>query len=118
MTARVASWFAWPALLRTLALKVRLAWRLLRDPAVSRIVKVIPLVAALYVVSPLDFIPDVLPIVGQLDDLGLILLALDTFVRWSPTPAVTFHQAAIDARRPFSPTPASDQVIDAEYRRH
>lgn len=32
--------------------------------------------SALYVISPVDLLPDVIPVIGQTDDLGVILLNL------------------------------------------
>jgi len=45
------------------------------------------LLALIYVASPLDLIPDWLPLLGQLDDLALLLLAGSLAVRLVP-PAV------------------------------
>src|SRR4051794_5355413 len=50
-----------------------LAW--LRDPAVSLWRKGAGFLALLYVVWPFDFVPDAIPIVGWLDDLGILTLA-------------------------------------------
>lgn len=66
--------------LRSLALFVprilRLLGRLLADPEVQPTDKVLLGAAALYVVSPLDIIPDSVPLVGPLDDLFLLTLVL------------------------------------------
>jgi uncharacterized membrane protein YkvA (DUF1232 family) len=97
--------------------EVRLAWRLLREPRVSAFAKVIPALAVLYVASPLDFIPDMLPVLGQLDDLGILILSVKLFLRMCPQAATTFHAAAIAAGRRFAPMAGSDVVIDASYRR-
>lgn len=43
----------------------------LRDPAVALWRKGAGLVAAIYVVSPIDIIPDILPVLGWLDDVGV-----------------------------------------------
>ena len=43
----------------------------IRDPTVSAWRKASGLVAALYVIWPLDFIPDV-PVIGWLDDMGVV----------------------------------------------
>ena len=48
-----------------------LAWAVLRDPRSPKAAKLATLLAALYVISPIDFIPDAIPILGWLDD-GLI----------------------------------------------
>lgn len=115
------SWLARPALLRALVSRFRVAWRLLRDPAVPVLVKALTLVPLAYVAFPLDVLPDVIPLLGQLDDLGVALAALEAFLAVCPTPAVEHHRAAVDAGRPYSPLrppPSADgTVIDAEFRR-
>jgi uncharacterized membrane protein YkvA (DUF1232 family) len=105
-------------MLRTLVSHVRVTLRLLREPCVPLLFKTIPFFAAAYVISPLDFVPDVLPIVGQLDDLGIIFIALETFLRLAPSSAVEYHRAAVAQGRPFGPMPADGEVINAQYRRH
>ena len=74
MSARVTSWLSWPSLVRTLVSHLRLTVRLLREPGVPLLTKAFPILAALYVISPLDFVPDFLPVLGQIDDLGVILI--------------------------------------------
>ena len=117
MAARVTSWLSRPGLLRTLFSHARLAVRLVRDPRVGLLVKTLPLAAALYVISPLDLIPDVIPVLGQLDDLGILLISLEGFLRLCPAAAVAFHRAAILQGRRYSPMPATGDVIDAQWRR-
>ena len=59
----------------------RLAWALARDPHLSRARRAAVLAGAAYVLSPIDFVPGIIPVVGQLDDvliaLGVIRLALN-----------------------------------------
>jgi uncharacterized membrane protein YkvA (DUF1232 family) len=117
MAAQVKSWLARSGRLRMLLSHLRLAARLLRDPRVPLLMKALPLLAAVYVISPLDFVPDVLPVLGQLDDIGIILIGLEAFVRVCPAAAVAFHQTAIAANHRYSPMPPTDDFIDAEWRR-
>lgn len=113
----VTRWLSWPSLVRTLVTHGRLTLRLLREPRVPPLVKAVPILAVLYVVSPVDLVPDIIPILGQLDDLGVILLALETFLKWCPAPAVDFHRAAMAEGRRYGPMPPAGDVIDAEFRR-
>jgi uncharacterized membrane protein YkvA (DUF1232 family) len=108
----------WPAIFRTLFSSVRLAIRLLREPQVGLLAKAVPVLGVAYVISPLDFVPDVLPIIGELDDLAIVLIVLQLFLRLCPTDAVSFHRSAIEDGRRYSPMPAptSGDVIDAEWR--
>jgi uncharacterized membrane protein YkvA (DUF1232 family) len=117
MGSRVTSLMSGPSLLRTLIGHVRMTARLLREPAVPLLLKAIPILTAVYVVSPLDIVPDFFPVVGQLDDLGVVLLGLGSFLKLCPMRAVDFHRSALDSRRPFSPMPADGDVFDADYRR-
>jgi uncharacterized membrane protein YkvA (DUF1232 family) len=47
------------------------AWRAYRDPDLPTWARWLPVVALAYGLSPIDFIPDIFPIVGWLDDLGV-----------------------------------------------
>jgi uncharacterized membrane protein YkvA (DUF1232 family) len=55
---------------------VMLLGRLLKDARVPTAEKALCLAAIVYVISPLDFIPDVFPFIGQVDDLYVVALVL------------------------------------------
>ena len=101
----------------TVFAEVRLAWRLLREPRVPALAKALPALAVLYVLSPLDFIPDVLPVLGQMDDVGILFLSVKLFLRMCPADATSFHAEAITSGRRFTPMNPADVVIEAKYRR-
>ncbi|NES13627.1 MULTISPECIES: YkvA family protein [Micromonospora] len=50
--------------------------RLRKDPRVPRRAKVAVVVAGLWVASPIDLIPEFLPVIGPLDDIVVVALAL------------------------------------------
>lgn len=58
--------------------EIMLAWAVLRDQRAPRAAKLVTVLAALYVISPVDFVPDTIPILGWLDDglIGYFLLQL------------------------------------------
>lgn len=64
------------AMLHRLPNYVKLAWRLGRDPMLSKARRAAVVAAAGYVVSPVDLVPGIVPVLGQLDDLAFALLAL------------------------------------------
>jgi uncharacterized membrane protein YkvA (DUF1232 family) len=65
------------ALVRALPDIARLLARLVRDPGVPRAVKVALAAAAVYLISPIDLIPDFIPIAGYLDDLLVAAVVVD-----------------------------------------
>ena len=75
----------------------RLYWRLLCDRRVSLLPKALFVLIALYLFSPLDVVPDLIPVVGAMDDLAVGLAGLWFFVRLCPPPVVREHVAAIAA---------------------
>jgi len=117
MAIRATSWLARPGLFRGLLSDLRLAVRLMREPVVPLHIKALPFAALLYVISPLDVLPDVIPVIGQLDDLGIAIVGLKMFLGLCPAAAETFHRDAIAQGRHFSPMTPVDGVIDAEFRR-
>jgi len=86
----------------------RLAWYLLRDPSVPMGFKLIPLGALLYVLFPADFVPDLVPVLGQMDDLTVILLGLKLFIDACPSITVEKHQAQMSSLE------ASYRVVEDE----
>jgi uncharacterized membrane protein YkvA (DUF1232 family) len=81
-----------PGLLRDLAgflpACVTLARRLRTDPRVPRRVKVAVALAILWVVSPIDLVPEFLPVIGPLDDVVVVALVLRYAARRIPREAV------------------------------
>ncbi|MBI5479649.1 MAG: DUF1232 domain-containing protein [Deltaproteobacteria bacterium] len=55
---------------------LRALGRFFRDPQASLAGKIFVALAVAYVVSPIDAIPDVVPVIGWLDDVGIIGAAL------------------------------------------
>ena len=78
--------------------RLRLGWRLLRDPRIPTWPKLLVPLAALYVISPIDIIPDFLLVLGQVDDvsvIGLTVAMIAMLVRWSPQAIVAEHAAEL-----------------------
>jgi uncharacterized membrane protein YkvA (DUF1232 family) len=79
------------ALLRHLPQFARLYWRLLRDPRVSIWPKALLVIGVLYVLSPLDLIPDVFLGIGQVDDVVVLLVLFRLFIYLCPADIVRDH---------------------------
>lgn len=62
----------------------QLLWFALRHPLAPRWVKPAVALMALYVLSPVDLLPDALPLLGIVDDLVLVPLALSFIVQRLP----------------------------------
>ena len=94
----------------------RLVWRLLKDNRISPWLKaVIPIVALLYVLLPIDLLPDFVPVLGQLDDLAIIVLATRLFIELCPPSIVQEHLQRLLGAASVN-TPLDEEVIDATYR--
>lgn len=62
----------------------RLLWALASDPRVPRARKALLGLAGAYIVSPFDLIPERIPFVGALDDVAVMVLAIDVFLEGLP----------------------------------
>jgi uncharacterized membrane protein YkvA (DUF1232 family) len=67
----------------------RLLWALVVDPRVPPARKAVLALAGAYVVSPIDLIPESIPIIGALDDLAVLVLAVDAFFEGLPPELIT-----------------------------
>jgi uncharacterized membrane protein YkvA (DUF1232 family) len=79
-----------------------------RDPRVPWYAKAVALAVAAYALSPIDLIPDFIPVIGYLDDLIIVPLGILLAVRLIPADLLAEHRAAASeaAERPTSLTGA------------
>jgi uncharacterized membrane protein YkvA (DUF1232 family) len=80
-----------------------------RDPRVPWYAKALALCVAGYALSPIDLIPDFIPIFGYLDDLVIVPLGIVAVVRLIPPEIMAEHRAAaaMALERPTSRTAAA-----------
>ena len=83
------------ALIRKLPTYGRLVWSLARDERVPMRQKLLLGGIAAYLASPIDLIPDFIPVIGQLDDLAVLIFGLDLFIKGAPKDVVDEHIARI-----------------------
>ncbi len=100
-----------PGFFRELWQQARLVYALLRDPEVPFYLKLLPFTAVLYLLFPLDIIPDLVPVFGQLDDLTVLLVGAKLFIDLSPPHVVAHHVDQIRVADGFSPKDAVDEKI-------
>jgi uncharacterized membrane protein YkvA (DUF1232 family) len=99
--------------------QLRLVLALLRDPDVPLYLKLLPAAAVLYVLFPLDFVPDLYPVLGQIDDLTALVVGAKVFVEMAPPHVVARHLERLRAGG-MAPDESEDPlkdaiVIDAEH---
>ncbi|PKP89432.1 MAG: hypothetical protein CVT77_17870 [Alphaproteobacteria bacterium HGW-Alphaproteobacteria-16] len=79
-------------------------WLAVRDPRTPLLAKLVGLLVAAYAFSPIDLIPDFIPILGLLDDVLLIPAGVWLFARMVPPELMAEHRATAEAAatRPVS----------------
>ncbi len=77
----LAQWRGWA---RRLKQEVRALWLASRDPRTPWYARVVVACVVAYALSPIDLIPDFIPVVGYLDDLLLVPLGIALAVRLIP----------------------------------
>ena len=74
-------WQAWVTQLKKNTYALYLASR---DPRVPLVAKIIAILVVAYVLSPIDLIPDFIPVLGYLDDMVLVPLGMALAIRCIP----------------------------------
>lgn len=116
-----------PGFWREIWEQVRLVWLLLRDNDVPIYLKLLPLAAIIYLISPADLIPDLLvpPPFGQIDDITALLVAAKMFIEMSPQEIVNRHIQAmrmqyggvnLDDVEPSDKEVEASIVIEGEFK--
>ena len=103
-----------------LILKVKLILRLMGDQRVNPFLKILPIAALIYLISPVDLIPGaVLPFIGALDDAAVLWLGATLFINLCPDEVVQEHMNALhkvvtSTWRDAPKEDEADEVIEAE----
>jgi len=94
---------------RALKREVLALWVAARDPRTPWLAKVACAAVAAYALSPIDLIPDFIPVLGYLDDLILVPLGILLAIRLVPAELMAGFRAEADrlAARPVSRTAAA-----------
>lgn len=74
-------------------------WKLFKHPETPRAAKLVALFVLGYALSPIDLIPDFIPVLGQLDDLVLIPLGVALAVKLTPKPLWEARMREAEASR-------------------
>jgi len=81
---------------RTLRRDVHAIYLAARDPRVPRVAKLFAMAVAGYALSPIDLIPDFIPVVGYLDDLIIVPLGIWLVLRLIPEVVMAECRARAD----------------------
>ncbi|MER9603023.1 YkvA family protein [Mesorhizobium sp. M0243] len=89
---------------RTIKRDVHALYLAARDPRTPWYAKALAVCVASYALSPIDLIPDFIPVIGYLDDVILVPLGVLAVVRMIPPEVMAEHReaAALAADRPVS----------------
>jgi uncharacterized membrane protein YkvA (DUF1232 family) len=97
MLARLREWARW------IKRDVHALYLAARDPRVPWYAKLLALAVAGYALSPIDLIPDFIPVLGYLDDMIIVPLGILLAVRMiSPAIMAEHRRTAAAAARPVS----------------
>lgn len=93
-----------PSLVSRLRISAHAAWLAARDPRTPWYARAFGLVIAAYALSPIDLIPDFIPVLGLLDDALLIPLGIWLFMKMLPDGLFEEHRRTAEqaAERPIS----------------
>ena len=89
---------------RALKRDVHAVYLAARDPRTPWYVKALALAVAAYALSPIDLIPDFIPVLGYVDDLLIVPLGIALVIRLIPADVLAEHRtlAAMAQQRPAS----------------
>lgn len=85
--------FKSPGFIREMWEQIKLVYYLVRDPEVPWYLKALPFLGLVYVLFPIDFITDFVPVLGQIDDLMVVTIGAKVFIELAPAHVVARYMA-------------------------
>ena len=83
---------------------IRLVWKLLTDSRVPFWIRIALPLALIYVISPIDILPDFIPVMGRVDDIIAVVAGIMILLKLAPKKVVNQHKKD------------NQTIIDGEYR--
>ena len=105
-------------LLMNMRVLPRLVGRLMLDPRVPLRLKLMLPAAIIYLISPWDVVPDMIPALGRLDDVLVVLFLVVMFLGTVPKNVVAdlLRKMGVGGGASGGPSRPDRAVIDGEYR--
>jgi len=93
-----------PSLAHKIRVESHAVWLAVRDPRTPLAAKLFGILVAAYALSPIDLIPDFIPVIGLLDDVILVPIGVWLFEKMVPAGLLAEHRATAEAaaERPVS----------------
>lgn len=101
-----------PGFWREIWQQLRLVIYLVRDPEVPFYLKLLPFAGFAYALFPFDLITDLVPIIGQLDDVTALLVSSKVFVELAPQQVVARHMRRIREQDGYSSFTDESELAD------
>ena len=79
--------------------QIRLVYYLIKDADVPIYLKILPFAGILYTLFPIDLIADVIPVLGQLDDLTILLIGAKVFIEMAPPQVVARYMEQMNPQK-------------------
>jgi uncharacterized membrane protein YkvA (DUF1232 family) len=96
----------------------RLVYCLYRDPRTPRTWKIGLGVSVVAILSPFINVPEIVPVLGEMETIGLLILAVTASMRFVPEYLINEHEAAIAAGTSYFHEDMHRAVQQAMERRH
>lgn len=93
-----------PTLAHRLRTEAHAVWLAVRDPRTPMPARIFGVLVAAYALSPIDLIPDFIPVLGLVDDIVLVPIGVWLFAKMVPPALLAEHRARAEAetQRPVS----------------
>ena len=116
--------------LREVIQQVKLIYHLMLDPRVHPLAKLIPIAAVAYIFLPVDLIPDMIPVLGQMDDAAIVMLGFRLFFEVAPPDVLREYLKRLahpvsdsewqvmqsSAPKPESESAPADEVVEGDFK--